>query len=111
MVVGVLEILLNDVVIDILDADLGLDPIQLHRFELQHDQCASRVLRQRLVDANSDFLTRLHVAVYQVRLRSTFAQHSSSSSNSNRTMISVIDPVGEYPSHSLGAGQKTPMDQ
>ena len=68
MVVGILVIGLDDIVVDILDADLGLHPIQVHGFELQHHQCASGVLRQRLVDADPDFLTRLHVTVHQVRL-------------------------------------------
>jgi hypothetical protein len=45
--------------VHILDADLGLHSIQAHGFELQHHQCASGILRQRLVDADPDFLTRL----------------------------------------------------
>ena len=57
MVVGVLVIGLDDIVVDILYADLGLHPIQVRGFELQHHQCTGGVLRQRLVDANPDFLT------------------------------------------------------
>ena len=45
VIVGVLEILLNQVVIEILSRNLGPDPIEAHRFQFEHDKSASRVLR------------------------------------------------------------------
>ena len=54
--------------IDVLDADLGLDPIEAHRLEFQHDQCTGRVLRQCLVDTDPNFLAGLHLTVHQMRL-------------------------------------------
>ena len=68
MVVGILEVFLNQVVVDVLDRQLGLAPVQTHRLEFQHDQCAGRILRQRLINPQTDLLAGLHRARDEVRL-------------------------------------------
>ena len=50
VVVGVLVVRLDDVVVDVLDANLGLHPIQAHRLQLKHHQRAGGILGQGLVD-------------------------------------------------------------
>ena len=66
MILGVLLVGLQQVVVDVLHADLGARPIQSERFQLLHHQRARRVLGQRLVDANRDLLPRRHLAGLQV---------------------------------------------
>ena len=58
VVVGILDIRLDQVVVDVLGRDLGLHAVQAHRFQLQHHQRAGGVLGQGLVDADADFLAR-----------------------------------------------------
>jgi hypothetical protein len=68
MIVGVLEILLDDVVVNVLDAHLSLHPVQIHRLQLQHHQRAGGVLGERLVNPDPNLLTGVHLAMYQMRL-------------------------------------------
>ena len=55
VIVRVLEVFLDQVVVDVLRGQLGLDPIQAHRLQLQHHQRAGGVLGQGLVDASGRF--------------------------------------------------------
>lgn len=63
MVVGIFEIFLDQVVIDVLGGQLGLDPGQAEAFELEHDEGAGGVLGKRLVDLERDLLAWVHPAV------------------------------------------------
>ena len=49
VVVGVLEVQLDDVVVNVLDREVHLDPVHPHPLELQAGHRACRVLQQRLV--------------------------------------------------------------
>ena len=68
VVVGVLVILLDEVVVDVLGRELGFEALDLHGFELEHDHRTGGVLGQRLVDLECDLLARLHSAVDEVVL-------------------------------------------
>ena len=56
VIVRVLKVLLDQIVIHILDRNLGTDSIQTHCFQLEHHQGAGGVLGQGLVNVNADFL-------------------------------------------------------
>jgi hypothetical protein len=60
VVVCVAMIRLQQIVIDVLDRYFGTYPVDTHGFELEHDQCTGRVLRQRLVDAQRNLLVSPH---------------------------------------------------
>ena len=51
VIVGVPEVLLDEVVIDVLRRELGSYALEAHGFELQHHERPGRVLRERLIDA------------------------------------------------------------
>ena len=68
VIVGVLVVLLDEVVVDVLGGQFGLDAVEAHRLQLQHDQRAGGVLGQGLVDADADLLAGLHPPFDQVRL-------------------------------------------
>ncbi len=68
MVLGVLLVGLQQVVVDVLHAHLGAGAIEPERLQLLHHQRARRVLGQRLVDVESDFFARRHLAGFQVGL-------------------------------------------
>ena len=53
VVVGILEIRLQQIVIDVLGRPLRLGPGNLHGFELQHHHGPGGVLRQGSIDARS----------------------------------------------------------
>ena len=79
------------------DRQLGLDPVEAHRLELQHDQRAGGVLRERLVDPQRDLAAGRHVAVDQVRLDQLLRNVPSHATGSlYQGFISAID----VPSHS-----------
>ena len=108
VVIGILVIRLDDVVVDVLDADLGLHPIQAHGFELQHHQCASRILGQRLIDANPDFFARLHVAVHQMRPDQFLRNIRAHGRTPITALLAVINLVQrELLTSSIGAGTPT----
>jgi hypothetical protein len=56
VLVGILVIRLHQVVVDVLDRELGPDPVEAQRLELEHHQRAVGVLGERLVDAQGDLL-------------------------------------------------------
>ena len=66
MVVGVLEVDLEDVVVDVDDRRVHLDPVVAEELELHHCHRPGRVLRQRLVDGDRDLLARDEVAADEV---------------------------------------------
>ena len=59
MIVGILIIGLQQIMIDVLHRQLGLDPFHPHGFQLQHHQGSRGVLGQGLIDAERDFGARL----------------------------------------------------
>lgn len=61
-------ILLDQIMVDVLDAYLGTDPVQHHGFQFQHHQCAGGILSERLIDRDTDFLSRRHRAAREMRL-------------------------------------------
>jgi hypothetical protein len=67
VILGVFLVGLQQVVIDVLHADLGAGVIEPQRFQLLHHQGARRILSQRLIDSDRNFLTRCHLAGFQVR--------------------------------------------
>src|SRR5215468_10964337 len=67
MVLCVQIIDLQKVMIDILRAELGTTPVEVHRFQRQHDQRSRGVLRERLVDPDRDRRTRTRVAIEEMR--------------------------------------------
>ena len=67
VIFGVLLVGLQQVVVDVLHADLGARVIESERLELLHHQRAGRVLGQRLVDTDRDLFARCHLAGFQVR--------------------------------------------
>jgi len=66
VVVGVLEARLYRVVVYIRDGAQGFNLVDAERLELKVRHGARRVLRQRLVDADCDFLACRHTPRYQV---------------------------------------------
>ena len=66
MVIGVLKADLHGVVVDIADGEIVLDVLDAHRLELQIGHRARRVLRQRLVDADSDLRIRRRIPLDEV---------------------------------------------
>ena len=57
VVFGVLLIGLQQVVVDVLHADLGLDLVEFQRLQLLHHQRSGGVLGEGLVDAEGNFFT------------------------------------------------------
>jgi hypothetical protein len=68
VIVCVLMIGLDQILINILNGNLGLRPFQIHGFQFQHDQSAGCVLGQRLIDANSNHFSGHHIALEQMTL-------------------------------------------
>jgi hypothetical protein len=66
VVVGVAVVRLQQVVVDVLCRQLGLDSVELHRLELEHHHGARRVLGQRVVDPDRDLFARSHLAIDEV---------------------------------------------
>ena len=69
VVVRILEAGLQGIVVNVSDRALGLDLIDAHRLKLEISHRAGGILRQRLVDLETDLLTQYHFAVYQVRFQ------------------------------------------
>jgi hypothetical protein len=74
VVIGVLVIELDDVVIDVLDGPLQLDPRLAELFELHQGHGAGCVLQQRLVDAQRDRRSRFERAINQMLLQNLVSQ-------------------------------------
>ena len=66
VVVGVAEVGLEDVVVDVLGRHLGVRPVEAHRLELEHDHRARGVLGECLVDPDADLGAGGHLAVDDV---------------------------------------------
>ena len=66
MVIGVLEVFLEEVMVHILGRKLGPDARNSQGFEFQHDQGAGRVLGQCLIDFQTDLFAGPHTAFNQV---------------------------------------------
>ncbi len=66
MVIGVFETGLKHIVIDIGDRDLRLDAIKSHCFKLQIGHRAGGILRESLIDANTDFGTDFEFTINEV---------------------------------------------
>ena len=66
VVVGVLEADLDGVVVDVGDRKVVLDVLHAHRLKLEIGHRAGRILRQRLVNANSDLGILRGIAFYKV---------------------------------------------
>ena len=66
VVVGVAEVGLQEVVVDVLHRDLRAHPVQVHGLQLEHDDGSGGVLGERLVDAEPDLGTRRHLPLDQV---------------------------------------------
>lgn len=67
VILGIEVIDLQDVVIDILGADFGMDQVEFHRLERKHDQRAGRILGQSLIDPDRYWRAGLHRSIDQVR--------------------------------------------
>ena len=67
MIVGVQIVDLQEVVVDVLHADLGAHPIEANRLQRQHDEGAGGVLRERLVDLQGDRRAHTHSTIDEVR--------------------------------------------
>ncbi len=65
VVVGVLEIRLDQVVIDVLAGHVDLDAVEPHGLQRQHSQGRGGVLQQHLIGPEADLGARRHVAVDQ----------------------------------------------
>ena len=68
VVVRILEAGLQGVVVNISDRTLSLDLIDAHRLKLEISHRTGRVLRQRLIDTQANFLPLHHFAVHKMRL-------------------------------------------
>ena len=68
VVVGVLEVDLEDVVVDVDDRRVDLDPVVPEELELHHRHRPGRVLRERLVDGDRDLLARDELPADEVLL-------------------------------------------
>jgi len=66
VVVGVAEVGLEHVVIDVLRRQLCVRVVEVHRLELEHDHRARRILGQRLVDPDPDLGAGRHVALHEM---------------------------------------------
>ncbi len=66
MVVGVAEIGLEDVVVDVLRRHLGVRAVEVHGLQLEHHDRAGGVLGERLVDADADLRSRRHLPMDEV---------------------------------------------
>src|SRR5246500_5319009 len=60
MIVGILMVLLNEIVVNILAGQFRSCAVQSHRLQFEHHESPGRILCQRLVDANPDFLSYRH---------------------------------------------------
>ena len=69
VVIRVFEAGLQGIMVNVRDRTLGLDLIDAHRLKLEISHRTGRILRQRLVDLEADFLPHDHLAVYQMRLQ------------------------------------------
>ena len=69
VVVRILEAGLQGIVVNVSDRALSLDLIDAHRLKLEISHRAGGILRQRLIDLETDLLTQYHFAVYQVRFQ------------------------------------------
>ena len=58
MIVGVLEVRVQDVVVHVLDRQCRLDGGQAQGLELEHGECARGILEQRVVDPEADLPSR-----------------------------------------------------
>ncbi len=74
MVVGVLEVQLDDVVVDLLDGALDLDAGLAELLELHQGHRAGGILEQRLVDLDRDRLARAQLAFDKVLLENLSRQ-------------------------------------
>src|SRR4051812_40308265 len=66
MIVRVQVVDLQQVVIDILRAELGANTVEADRLQCEHRQRAGRVLCEGLVDADRDGLARTHPSVNEM---------------------------------------------
>ncbi len=66
MIVGVQIVDLQEIVIDILDADLRPYAVEAKRLQGQHDEGAGGVLRERLVDLERDRRARAQRTIDEV---------------------------------------------
>lgn len=67
MVVGIAEVGLDQVVVHVLGGQLGPDPVEAHRLQLQHHERPGGVLGERLVDPDRDLGPRREIALDEVR--------------------------------------------
>src|SRR6185437_15270754 len=67
VIVGVLEILLYEVMVDVLRREFGTNAVKIHRLQFEHHQRAGGVLCQSLIDAEADRAAGQHLAFGQVR--------------------------------------------
>jgi hypothetical protein len=66
MIVRIFEIGLEQIVIDVLRGELGLDSGKVHRFELEHDHGSGGILSKGLVNFKADLLSGFHAALDQM---------------------------------------------
>src|SRR5215467_1261347 len=67
MFFGVEVVALEQVMVDILRGDIDFHAVGTHRLKFQHHERAENILEEYLVDAEGDFLSRLHAAPQQTR--------------------------------------------
>jgi hypothetical protein len=68
VVVGIFEIGLQQIMIDVLGREFGFDTIEIHRFQFQHNHGAGGILRERLVDLQTYFFPGSHRSGNQMAL-------------------------------------------
>ena len=66
VVVGVLVVGLQQVVVDILGREVGLDPVQAEGLEFEHGHGAGGVLEQGMIDPDGDLLAGDELSLDQV---------------------------------------------
>ena len=122
VVVRILEAGLQGIVVNVSDRALGLDLIDAHRLKLEISHRAGGILRQRLIDLETDLLTQYHFAVYQVRFQNLLRDCHTHvcflrSFMSRRERLSLSRPIlvrmGGCGFHSLlhGAARTVPKKQ
>jgi len=77
MVIGVTEVRLQHIMVNIRDRKLGSHSVDSHSFELKECHSAGGVLSERLVNANADFLAWREFTFNQMLLENLVGEAQS----------------------------------
>ncbi|MNZ68343.1 hypothetical protein D3C78_866080 [compost metagenome] len=100
VVVGVLEVGLQQVVVDVLHRDLGPGALEAHRLEFEHHHGAGGVLGEGLVDFQGDRFTLAHRSFEQVRgdqFLGDVLRHGTSPGGDKDALPTVYKTPAPYP--------------